>query len=111
MEKIESVEYSAALAITRAISALQILSRLFGKLVYDQLYNFLISNEMLFLRQSSFRKLRSVLTCLLKCTNDRYLNMDSGQYTLVTFIDLKKAFDTVNHDILLKRFLIVWCEK
>ena len=74
----------------RHISVLPVLSRLFEKLVYDQLYNYLISNEMLFSRQSSFRKLHSVLTCLLKCTNDWYLNIDSGQYTSVTFIDLKK---------------------
>ena len=87
----------------RPISVLPVLSRLFEKLVYDQLYNYLISNEMLFSRQSSFRKLHSVLTCLLKCKNDWYLNIDSGQYTSVTFIDLKKAFDTVNHDILLKK--------
>ena len=59
---------------------------------------------MPFSRQSRFRRLHSVLTCLLKCTNDWYLNIDSGQYTSVTFIDLKKAFDTVNHDILLKKF-------
>ena len=87
----------------RPISVLPVLSRLFEKLVYDQLYNYLISNEMLFSRQSSFRKLHSVLTCLLKCTNDWYLNIDSGRYTSVTFINLKKAFDTVNHDILLQK--------
>ena len=82
---------------------ISVLSRLFEKPVYDQLYNNLISNEMLFLRQSSFRKLHSVLTCLLKCTDDWYLNIDSGKYTSVTFNDLKKAFDTVNHDFLLKK--------
>ena len=54
----------------RPITVLPVLSRLFEKLVYDQLYNYLISNEMQFSRQSTFRKLHSVLTCLLKCTND-----------------------------------------
>ena len=42
------------------------------------------------LLQSAFRKLHSVLTCLLKSTNDWYLNIDKGRYTAAVFIDLKK---------------------
>ena len=36
-------------------------------------------------------------------TNDWYLNIDEGKYTGLIFIDLKKAFDTVDHEILLKK--------
>ena len=50
-----------------------------------------------------FRRLYSVVTSLLSCTNDWYKNMDTGKYTALVFIDLKKAFDTVDHDILLKK--------
>ena len=71
------------------------------KLVYDQYYNFLVSNCLLYSQQSSFRLLHSVLTYPLKCTNDWYLNIKNGTYTSVNFIDLKKAFDTVNHEILI----------
>ena len=39
------------------------------------------------------------MTCLLKCTNDWYLSFDKGLFSGVTFIDLKKAFDTEDHDI------------
>ena len=70
-------------------------------LVY--LYSYLNDNKLLYLKQSSFRLMHSVLSCLLKCTNDWYLNLDKGNFTSVTFIDLKKAFDTVNHEILLKK--------
>ena len=75
----------------RPISVLTVLPRLFEKLFYEQLYNHLISNEMLFfvLQQSSFKMLHSVLNCLLKCTTDWYLNRDTEQYTSETFIDLK----------------------
>ena len=59
-------------------------------------------NKLLFSQQSSFR-LHSVLTCLLKCTSDWNLNLENSEYTAVTFIGLKKAFDTVNHDILIQK--------
>ena len=45
----------------------------------------------------------SVLSCLLKCANDWYLNLEGGKYTAVTFVDLKKAFDTVNHEMSLQK--------
>ena len=87
----------------RPISVLPVISRLFEELVYDQFYGFLNVNKLLFSQQSSFRLLHSVLTCLLKCTNDWYLNLENSEYTAVTFIDLKKAFDTVSHDILIQK--------
>ena len=90
----------------RPISVLPVISKLFEKLVNDQYYNFLVSNHLMYSHQSSFRRLHSVLTCLLKCTNDWYLNTENGKYTSVTFIDLKKAFDTVNHEILAKKLQI-----
>ena len=82
------------------------MSRLFEKLIYDQLYTYLSNNHLLFTGQSGFRLFHSVLTSLLKCSNDWYLNLDKGQYTSVTFIDLKKAFDTVDHQILLQKLRV-----
>ena len=65
--------------------------------------DYLNRNQLIFLLQSAFRKLHSVLTCLLESTNDWYLNMDKGRYTAAVFIDLQKAFDTVDHDILFEQ--------
>ena len=87
----------------RPISVLPFLSRTFEKLVYNHLYDYLDKNRLLFSKQSGFRSLHSVVTCLLNCTNEWYINMDKGQYTAMVFIDLKKAFDTVDHEILLKK--------
>ena len=48
--------------------------------------------------------LHSVATCLLKCKcNDLYLDIDKGQYTAMIFVDLKKAFDTIDHEIIYKK--------
>ncbi len=87
----------------RPISVLPFLARVFEKLVYNQVYEYLDKNKLLFSHQSGFRSLHSTVTCLLKSTDDWYVNMDQGKYTGMVFIDLKKAFDTVDHEILLAK--------
>ena len=42
--------------------------------------------EQLYAMLSGFRSLHSVVTCLLKCTSDWYLDMDKGQYTAMIFV-------------------------
>ena len=74
----------------RPISVLPVVSRLFEKLIYDQLYHYLDSNKLIFGKQSAYRQLHSVLSCLLKCTKDWYLNLEGGRYTAVTFVDPKR---------------------
>ena len=54
----------------RPISVLPIVSRLFEKLIYEQLYEYLDSNTHLFKDQYGFRNLHSVVSCLLNCAND-----------------------------------------
>ena len=87
----------------RPISVLSTISRVFEKLVYEQIYNYLIKNNILDTRQSGFRSLHSTVTALLDLTNQWCFNIDRGLVSGVLFLDLKKAFDTVDHRLLLTK--------
>ena len=86
----------------RPISVLPFISMLFQKLIFNQFYEYLDANKSLYEHQSGFRLLHSVATSLMASTNGWFLNIDKGKYTGLIFIDFKKAFDTVDHEILLK---------
>ena len=73
------------------------------RILYDQLYNYLTKFELLSDSQFGFRKFHSTASALLDCTNDWYVNLDRKMFNLVVLIDLKKAFDTVDHQILLNK--------
>ena len=87
----------------RPISVLPVLARLFENLVNKQLYDYLDKNKFIYRKQSGFRSLHSVVTCLLSNTNDWHFHLDQGMCTGIVLVDLKKAFDTVDHDILLEK--------
>ena len=59
--------------------------------------------KFIYRKQSGFRSLHSVVTCLLSNTIDWHFHLDQGMCTGIVFVDLKKAFDTVDHDILLEK--------
>ena len=54
--------------------------------------------------QSGFRSVHSDTTSFLESTNDWYSNIDKGKHTGLVLIDLKKAFDLVDHSLVLKKF-------
>ena len=87
----------------RPISVLPVISKLFEKLVFNQLYQYMKENGLFTSDQSGFLRLHSTLTCLLKMSDDWYNGLDLGKLVGLVFIDLKKAFDTVDHDILCKK--------
>ena len=87
----------------RPISVLPAISKIMERILYDQLYDYLTKFELLSDSQFGFRKFHSTASALLDCTNDWYVNLDRKMFNLVVLIDLKKAFDTVDHQILLRK--------
>ena len=91
---------NAAFTNYRPISVLPSFSKIFEKLVYIRLLNYLSQHSILSDNQYDFRNNHdtsmAVLEMIDKITNAR----DSNAFSIGIFIDLSKAFDTLNHNIL-----------
>ena len=87
----------------RPISILPACSKLLEKCVQNQLFQHLSSNNLLFSHQAGFRPGHSTQSLLLYCTDKWYKSLDRREYIAVLFLDVSKAFDTVNHSLLLSK--------
>ena len=85
----------------RPISLLSIFDKIIEKLMHIRLYSFLEKHNILFHNQFGFRKKNSTVYALTQITETIKESIDGGKYGCGIFIDLRKAFDTVNHEILL----------
>ena len=63
---------------------------------------FLRDNNLLYELQSAFRSGHSTETALIRLTDQILKNMDNDEVTGLVFIDLRKAFDVIDHELLLK---------
>ena len=87
----------------RPISPLSNISKIFEKSMHIRLVNFLRKNMLLFCHQFGFRSGYTVNHALTSLTELIRKALDEDKFSCEVFIDLQKAFDTVNHNILLSK--------
>ena len=95
----------------RPISILSVFSRLLEKLGHDQVSYYMKEQKKFATCQHAFLKMHNTLTLLLNITDSWFSNIDKRRMNISVFLDLKKAFDTVDHGIILSKLTqygVVW---
>lgn len=87
----------------RPISVLPVISKVFEKVIYTQLERYLHSIDFLFNKQYGFRPKSNTLSACIDLTTKIKTEIDHKKIALGIFIDLKKAFDTISHKLLLQK--------
>ncbi|XP_065658632.1 uncharacterized protein LOC136083154 [Hydra vulgaris] len=87
----------------RPISVLPCFSKLLERIMYDRLNKYLTKNKILYNKQFGFKKKHSTDHAVIDLINYISDGFNNDCYTLGVFIDLSKAFDTVDHDILIEK--------
>ena len=84
------------------ISLLPLLSKIIERIIHNQTQEYLDKNNIFYKYQSGFRKHHSTDTCLSYLTDKVKIGFEEGLLTGMVLIDLQKAFDTIDHSILLE---------
>ena len=87
----------------RPISVLPLLSKIYEKVVYRQIYEFLERKDILFKNQFGFRCKKSTTNAIVNQLEYLYNHLDTNHYVFSLFLDFRKAFDSVDHKILLSK--------
>ena len=87
----------------RPISLLSNIEKILEKLMYNRVYNFFTKNNLIYPLQFGFRQQYSTFHALISLTEDIKKNVDKANIGCGIFVDLQKAFDTIEHDIFLEK--------
>lgn len=87
----------------RPISLISNISKIFEKIIYKRIYSFLVMNKLLNPLQFGFKPKHSTIDALSTFTKDILTALEQKEHTLAIYCDLSKAFDTLDHNILLSK--------
>ena len=87
----------------RPVSLLTSISKVFEKVVYEQLVSYFKKYKLLYDSQYGFQEGHSTELAALEVVDSIITDLDTRKNTLAIFMDLSKAFDTLDHQILLKK--------
>ena len=87
----------------RPISILPSISKVFERVVHEQIYSYFLNNNLLSSSQYGFRKQHSTEHAVLEVVDRVASGLEKGNTPIAIFLDLSKAFDTLNYDILLTK--------
>ena len=90
----------------RPVSVLPVFSKIMERLMYDRLISYIIQHKILFAYQFGFQKGKSTHMALITLVDKLTEALDKGDYVIGVFLDFSKAFDTVDHSILLEKMFI-----
>jgi Reverse transcriptase (RNA-dependent DNA polymerase) len=88
----------------RPISLLPVLNNFFDKLLFCRLWNFLMTTNFFYSHQYGFQPKIDTATALIEFMSEVYTAIEAKNFAAGIFLDLSKAFDTVNHTFLLDKF-------
>ena len=87
----------------RPISLLSNISKIMEKLMFSRLYKYLEAHDLIYELQFGFRAKHSTNHALMAITQQIKLAIQNNEIAIGIFVDLQKAFDTVNHEILIAK--------
>ena len=87
----------------RPVSILPVFSKIFERISYNRLYSFITQNNLLYKYQFGFKKHYGTNSALILLIDKIMNSLNNGDIVLGLFLDFSKAFDCVNHEILIRK--------
>ena len=95
----------------RPISVLTIICKIFERSASNQIAKYLLEEHKINPHQHAYQPAHSTTTCLAEILNEIYFLLDKNQYVALAKLDLSKAFDSINHNLLIQKLCYLGLDK